>query len=103
MVVIADDARDLPGAVRVLPQVNEPRFPDGLLAPRAGMVEAMDAELDCSVALHRKDLERPRDQRPAHLSADVLLDRIDQARSRPGEAPLVVIELHIFGEERAER
>ena len=50
VMIEADDTRNLPGAVRVMPKVDE----SGLARRRLGfgMVETVNADLDSAIALH---------------------------------------------------
>src|SRR5580704_17265207 len=72
VVDVADDARDFPGAVFVLPEVNELAFGNGLCVFVARVVEAMNSNFDCAVALHVIDLERAWNEFPGHSAADIL-------------------------------
>src|SRR6185295_6589138 len=103
MVVVTDDAGDLPGAVLLLPEVDELRLADRLLPVPPRMIEAVDADLDRAIAVHGIHLERSGNEHPISLAADVLLDALDQALPRlVGQAAVVVVELQLFREERGE-
>ena len=54
--VVADDSRNFPRAVFVLPQVNEFSFADWLGILVAWVVEAVNTHFDCAVAFHVMDL-----------------------------------------------
>src|SRR5215813_15012308 len=96
--VEADDARQLPRAVSESPEVNESTLAERLSVIVAGMVKAMDADLQGAPALDRIHLEAPRNQLAGHLAADVLLHRIDEVLLPDAEAVAVVIELDVLGE-----
>ena len=55
--VVADYAGDLPGAVFVLPEMNELGFANSFSLVVAGMVEAVHADFDGAVSLHGIDLQ----------------------------------------------
>ena len=100
-VIVADDPRDPPDAVFVLPEVNELRFA-GCLDPHFRLVEAMNPRLNRAIAVHRMNLERSGDQFPAHFAADVLFDLVGHGLAAYGESSFIVIELHIVRKERFE-
>src|SRR2546428_10173924 len=100
MVIIAEHARDLPGTVLVLPEVDEPPLADRLRVFRLRVVEAMDTHLDRAVAIHGIHLQRPGNELSAHFAADVRLYALGQALPAQGHPTLVVVELHVVGDER---
>src|SRR5204863_1604466 len=101
-VVVTDDARDLPCAILLLPEVNELRLADWLPLFRPRMMETMNAYLNGTIAAHRIHLKRPCNELPAHLAADVLLNTFGQLLPAEGQSALIVIKLHIVYEERPE-
>src|ERR1700756_367985 len=102
MVIEADDAGYLPGAVfLVLPEGDEPGFSD--VAGVAGVVEAVDADLYGSVIGNGIDLEGSGDEFPGDLAADVVLDSVDKHLTADGQAGFVVVELEILGDQRTQR
>jgi hypothetical protein len=76
VVVVADDASDFPCAAFVLPQVDELRFANALSVVMSRVVKAMDADFDCSIALHGVHLQRAGNERAGHLAADIFLDGV---------------------------
>src|SRR3984957_20846963 len=100
VVVVADDAGNFPGAVFVLPQMNELAFAHSFGIVMPGVVEAVNAHPHCSIALHGVDLEGSWDQFAGHLAADILLDGVGQSGFAEGDSALIVIKLHIVGNER---
>lgn len=100
--VVAHDAGDFPGAVFVLPQVNEFAFSDSFGVFVAGMVEAVNADLESAVSLHVIDVQAAGDEFAGDLAADVFLDAVGQGRSTEGDAALIVIELYVFVDEGSE-
>jgi hypothetical protein len=98
-VIEADDARDPPHAVLVLPEVNELRFADFVVVR---MVEAVDADLDGAVIGDGIDLQRAGNELPGDFSANVILDGLDDSDPRASQAGFIVIKLQIIGQQRAE-
>src|SRR5689334_3580534 len=98
--VVADDPRDFPGAIFVLPEVNEAGLAHafGIFVPR--MVEAVDAHFDRAVSLHVMNLQGSRDEFPSHFAADVFLYAVCERRSAERDTALIVIELDVVREER---
>src|SRR5450631_3170726 len=95
-VVIADDARNLPFAILVAPQVNELRFANFAVILRPRMKEAVDAYLDCAIVVDGIDLERSGNELAFDLSAEIVFDAVDDVLPSDHEAALVVIELGIL-------
>lgn|SRR6266516_7447043 len=102
MVIIADHSRDLPCAIFVLPEVNELRLAGWLPLFRLWVVEAMNTYLNRTIAMHGIHLKGPRNDLSAHFATDVLLYAFGQVLPAEGHSTLIVIELHIVYEERAE-
>ena len=100
-VIVADHAGDPPGAIFVLPEVNELRFA-GCLGPDFRLVEAMNSRLNRAIAVHGIYLERAGNQFPAHFAADVLFDLVGHGLAADGEPSFIVIELYIVRKERLE-
>lgn len=98
--IVADDARDFPGAVFVLPEVNETGFAHafGVLMPR--VVEAVDAHFDSAVSLHVMDLQCSGDEFASSFAANVFLHALRERSFAKSDTALVVIELDVVGEER---
>ncbi len=71
MVVVAEDAGDFPGAVLVLPEVDEPAFADTFGIFVAGVMEAVDAHLDRAIAFHMKDLQCAGHEFSSDLAANI--------------------------------
>src|SRR5947209_3750164 len=103
MMVVADDPRDLPFSIFVLPDLNELPLADRLHVVPPRVMEAVDNDLDRTIAVQGIHRERSWNELPAHLAADVLLDTLDQALPCPVRQPaVIVVELQLFREERAE-
>src|SRR5579864_1477330 len=102
MVIEADDSRDSPSGVLVLPQHDELRFADGLLVVRARMMEAMDANLHRAVIVQWIHLKSPWNKLAAHFSADIFLYAVHENLFADGQSRLIVIELEVVGDERAQ-
>lgn len=102
MVVVADDPGDFPGAVFVLPQMNELALANRLGVLMPGVVEAMDADFHGAVALHVINLKCSGNEFAANFAADVLLDAVGQCGFAEGDAALIVIKLDVVDEERGE-
>ncbi len=100
VVVVAEDAAELPGAVFGGPEHGELGFTggDGV----AGFEEAMGADLDGSDALHGVDLEGAGGELAGGLATDVLADAFGEGGVAEGDAALVVIELNVVGDEARE-
>jgi len=100
--VVADGPCDFPGAVFVLPQMNELPFTDALCFLMSRMVETMDAHLDRAIALHVIHLQRPWNEFAGSFAADILFDAVGQRGLAEGDATLIVVKLDILDKERAE-
>src|SRR5580700_4432708 len=101
LVVEADGAGDLPGAVFVVPEGDELRFADAFFG-MAGVVEAVNADLDGAVVLQWIDLERTGYERSLRLAADVAFDCVEERLFADGEACLVVVELEVVVDHRVQ-
>ena len=102
VVVVADDAGDFPGAVFVLPQMNELALANPLGVFMAGVMETVDAGFQGAVALHVKDLKSSGNEFAGGFAADVFLDAVGQCGFAEGDAALIVIKLDVVDEERGE-
>lgn len=100
VVVVADDAGDLPGAVFPLPEHDGFGFADAFCV--VGVVEAVRGELDRTVVVEAVNLQAAGHERARDLAADVGVDGIDQLVATDLEAGLIVVELDVLGEEAAE-
>jgi hypothetical protein len=99
MVVVNDHPRNFPGAVAVLPQRNKLSFFSwlGVLVPR--VVKAVNSHLERAKALHAIHLHRSWNEFPSHFAAGILSNAIGQCRFTKCQATLIVIKLHVFGEQ----
>src|SRR6202050_2096277 len=95
LVVEANDARDLPHSVFVLPELNKLRLADGIGSLVSGMVETMNPDFHRAVVGDGIDLKSARNQFARHLAADVVLDAIDKSLPSACQAGLVVVELQV--------
>ena len=100
VVIETNHPRDLPGAIFVLPEVDEAGFAHAFRVFMAGMVEAVDTDFDGAVSLHVVDLQRSRDEFSSHFAADVFLDAVGQCRSAERDPALIVIKLDVVGKQR---
>lgn len=66
------------------------------------VVEAVNTHFNRAIALHVKDLQSPGNKFASHPATDIRFDTVGQRGSAKGHPALIVIELHIFGEERGE-
>src|SRR5437764_5575041 len=96
MMVIADRARNLPGPVLVLPQMNELSFPYAFSIFMSRMMEPVHPGLQHAVTLHIKNLQRSRDQLSRGLPANVLFDAVRQSRLPLSDPALIMIKLTSF-------
>ncbi len=96
---VADHARDLPGTVRALPEVDELGDATALVVTLLcrDVTETMRADLKRPVAIHGMRFERARDEVPPGLAADVGLDAVDQRLPSACDAPLVVRDVRGMG------
>ena len=102
VMVVAHDAGDFPGAVFVLPQVNEFAFADPFGVFVAGMVEAVNAHLQSAVTFHEINVQAAGNEFAGDLAADVFLDAVGQGNFAEGHAALIVVELDVFVDEGSE-
>jgi hypothetical protein len=100
--VVADDPRNFPCAVFVLPEMNEFAFTDALGFLMSRVVETMDAHLDCAIALHVIHLQSPWNEFAGRFAADILLDAVGQCGLAEGETTLIVVKLDIIDKEGTE-
>jgi hypothetical protein len=102
MMVVTYDARDLPHAILVLPEVNELRLPGRLCVIAAWMVESVNSYLKRAIAMHGIHLERSSNEFSAHLAAEIDLDALEEALPGPVyQTAIVVVELQVICEEAA--
>src|SRR4051812_34253579 len=97
VVVVANHARDLPGAILVLPQMDELAFthPDLGLVPR--MMKVVNTGFERAVSFHMKSLHA--DEFARGLAADVFLQAVGQRRLAERDTSLIMVKLHIVNEE----
>ena len=76
-VIVADGAGQNPLCILQLPERDELGFADSV-AFVAGMAEPMHPDFDCTVTCEAVYLKRARHQRPVHLSANVVVNAIDE-------------------------
>src|ERR1051326_564484 len=76
VMVVADHPRNLPRPILVLPQMNELPLAHAFDIFVPGMVKAMHPHLKRAVPLHGINLQRPWDQLPRNLAADIFLHAI---------------------------
>src|SRR5437868_1804136 len=99
-VVVADDSRDPPCAVLVLPEVSETGR-SAAVAAFAGrartlwVAEKVNSRFNRAIALQRIDGQRPRDKIPAHFATDVILEGFNRRLPPYAQSGLIVIELEI--------
>src|SRR5260370_373174 len=102
MVVEADNTSDLPYPIFVLPELNELRLTDRVGIVVSGMVEAVNTDLHRAIVGNGVYLKRPRNEFSGHLATDVVLYSVNQSLPSAAQAGLVVIELQVVGQQRAE-
>src|SRR2546430_1807654 len=100
VMVVADDAGDLPSAIFVLPEVNETGLAHAFRVFVPRMVEAVDAHFDSAISLHVVNLQRSGNEFPSHFVANVFLYAVSERRSAKSDTALIVIELDVVGEEK---
>ena len=100
VVVVAEHAADLPGAVLVEPEHGE--LGDARGSGVAVFEEAVGADLDGADALHGVDAEGAGGELAGDVAADVFPDGLGEGGVAEGDASLVVIELDVVGDERGE-
>src|SRR5207248_6642681 len=93
VVVIADYARDLPGSILELPEMNELPFADPFGIFVSGMMKPVHPRLQHPVSLHRENLQR--DELSRNLTADILLNTVGQSGFTQSDPALIVIELRV--------
>ena len=99
--LVADDSRDFPYPVVVMPDGHEFGISD--IVWLVGMMEAMNSDFDRSVSLQGIDLKGILEQGALYFAADVLFDGREKRRFPNHESCLVVIELEVIGNHRAQR
>jgi hypothetical protein len=102
LVVEADDAGDLPCSVLVLPEMDELGLADGAGFLVSGVMETVDADLDCAVVGDGIDLERAGNEFPGYLATDIVPDCFDESWASAAQAGFVMVELDIVGDQRSE-
>ena len=99
VMVVTDDPGNFPRAVFVSPQLNELPFPNWFCVIMPRVVEAMNTHLYRTIALHVIHLYCPRQEFPGHFAADILPYASDQIFFTQCYSTLIVIKLHIVGDE----
>ena len=97
LMVVADHARQLPCAVRVVPKVDESGFADSVLRA-VGVQEAVYTDLDGTITSERVHLDRAYEL-PLYLAADVLLYGGEERLFSDGKSRLIVVELEVVRDE----
>src|SRR5580700_2141333 len=82
--------------------MNELRLTHHIRVLRSRMVKAMHTDLDRAISMQRIHLQRPRNQLPCHLSADVLFDGVQKWLLPNRQPRLVVVKLKIIRNERSQ-
>ena len=100
MVVVADDAGDLPGAVFPVPEHDG--FGFAYVGFVVGVVEAVGGELDRAVVVEAVGLQGAGHELAGDLAADIGPDGVKELVATDLQAGLVVVELDVLGEEAAE-
>lgn len=95
VVVVGEDAGEVPGAVFVEPEVDEVGLARG--GGAAVFEEAMGAPLDGAETLHGVDAEGAGGELAGDVAADVLADGVSEGGAAEREAALVVVELDDLG------
>lgn len=100
MMVVADDASDLPDAIFVLPEVNETGFAHAFGVFMARVMEAVGAHFDGAIPLHVVNLQCSGNEFASRFSANVLLHAFRERHFTERDAALIVVELDVVGKER---
>lgn len=100
--VETEDARNFPGSVVVVPEMNEAAFAVGDGRFDVGVSETVDAYFDGAEVVDAEDFERAGNELALGLAADILLDAVHEGWPAESDAASVVIELDILVDERAE-
>jgi len=95
MVVVADHARDLSGAVFILPELDEAGLAQGV-RDLTRMMKPVHAQFECTIPFHGIDLQCARHKFARDFTADIFLDRLDQRRPAEGVASFVMIKTRCF-------
>jgi hypothetical protein len=95
-----DHASDRPSAVFLPPNMDELCLAHDAVVLLPWVKEAVNSDLDRTIALQRINFERSRYQLPLYFSAKIVLDGIDDLLAACEQAVLVVVELCIVGPER---
>ena len=104
MVVVAQNARQLPVAVFVLPQLHEARFTRSVTGLGLGMQKSVHSHLNRSVAFHVVDPQSAGHQHPLRVTgADVVFDAFRELLSAQHYAALVMVKLDVIRQQAIER
>src|SRR5437868_5474942 len=101
VMVVADDAGDLPSAIFVLPEVNETGLAHAFRVFVPRMVEAVDAHFDSAISLHVVNLQRSGNEFASHFATDVFLYAVSERHFADRDTALIVIELDVVGKKRS--
>src|SRR5207245_6522649 len=102
--IIAQHTRNLPRAVPVLPQMHKACFSLTVDRLGLGMQKTVHAQLDGSIAFHVVNLHSSRHQDSLCVAcADVVLDALGEFLPAQRYASLVMVKLHIVGQQAVER
>src|SRR5258707_6946177 len=100
--VEADDPRDLPRSIFLLPEMDELGLADRFGSLVSRMVEAVYTDLHRAVFGNGIHLQRPRHKFSGHFAADVVLDALHQSLPSAAQASFIVINLKIVGKQHSE-
>lgn len=79
MVIVTNYSGDLPDAILILPEVNEPCFAYWLGFIRVWVLKTMDTYFHRAITFHWVHFKRPWNKLPAHFAADIVLNGLNQA------------------------
>src|ERR1700732_1704423 len=96
VMIVTDNARNLPRAVFVLPQMNELPFTNGLFVVISRVMKAMHTHFNRAVSFHVIDLQCSWNKLAGDFAADILFHAIGQISFAQRYAPLVMIKLHVI-------
>ena len=76
VMIVADDSRNLPCSVFVLPQMNELSLANALFVFISRVMKAVNTHFDCAIAFHVVNLQRSWNKFARRFATDILFHAI---------------------------
>ena len=94
--IVADDTRYLPCSIFKAPEMNELGLSDDIAILSAGVMKAMNSDLNGPIALNRVYLQGTGHQLALNLATEIVLDAVDDCLASVLRIVLIVIKLQVL-------